>query len=32
MARAKEAVETFMELGAKYEIVLVGLSAAALTV
>ena len=26
MARAKEAVETFMELGAKYEIVLVGLS------
>lgn len=26
MAKAKEAVETFMELGAKYEIVLVGLS------
>lgn len=26
MARAKEAVETFMELGAKYEVVLVGLS------
>jgi len=26
MARAKEAVETFMELGAKYEVVLVGLA------
>lgn len=26
MAKAKEAVETFMELGAKYEVVLVGLS------
>lgn len=26
MARAKEAVETFLELGAKYEVVLVGLA------
>ena len=26
MAKAKEAVETFMELGAKYEVVLVGLA------